>query len=188
MSKVVWKPGTMLSPVPPVLVTCGTMESPNIITVAWTGIVCSRPAMTYISVRPTRYSHAIIEKSGEFALNLTTPQLVHAADFCGVTSGAKVDKFKEARLTPVAADKIAVPLIAESPLSLECKVKEIFRLGSHDMFLAEIIAVDVEESCIDEAGKFSLKKCGLAAFSHGEYFALGKRIGKFGYTVRKKKK
>ena len=186
MSKVVWKPGALLAPVPPAMVSCGTMQSPNVLTIAWTGIINSDPAMTYISVRPTRYSFGLIKESGEFAINLTTANLVRAADYCGVKSGANTDKFKEMKLTAVPASMISAPLIAESPVSLECRVTEVKELGSHHMFLAEILCVDVDDQYIDEQGKLMLRKCGLAAYSHGEYFALGKRLGKFGYTVRKK--
>ncbi len=186
MSKAVWKPGTLLSPVPPVMVSCGTLQSPNILTIGWTGIVNSDPAMTYISVRPTRYSYGLIKDSGEFAINLTTSKLVRAADYCGVKSGANTDKFKEMKLTPVPAAMLSVPIIAESPVSLECRVVEVKELGSHHMFLAEILCVDVEEQYIDEQGKLLLYKCGLAAYAHGSYYELGKRLGTFGYSVRKK--
>lgn len=188
MSKTVWKPGTLLNPVPLAMVSCGTMEKPNIITIAWTGIINSDPAMTYISVRPSRYSHPIIKGSGEFAINLTTSALVRAADFCGVKSGKDVDKFAKMHLTPVPASMISAPLIDESPVSLECRVTEIKSLGTHDMFLAEILCVDVDDKYIDEKGKLMLHKSGLITYSHGEYFALGKRLGSFGYTVRKKPK
>ncbi len=186
MSKAVWKPGTLLSPVPPVMVSCGTLQTPNILTIGWTGIVNSDPAMTYISVRPTRYSYGLIKASGEFVINLTTAKLVRAADYCGVKSGANTDKFKEMKLTPVPAAMLSVPLIAESPVSLECRVVEVKELGSHHMFLAEILCVDVDEQYIDEQGKLLLHKCGLAAYAHGSYYELGKRLGTFGYSVRKK--
>lgn len=187
MSKTIWKPGTLLSPVPPVLVSCGTMEKPNILTIAWTGIVNSNPAMTYISVRPERFSHGIIEKSREFVVNLTTEKLLAATDFCGVRSGENVDKFAQMKLTAAPASAVAAPLLAQSPLSLECKVTQILHLGSHDMFLAEIVAVDVEDEFIDKAGRLDLKKCGLLAYAHGEYFALGKRMGTFGFSVKRKR-
>lgn len=187
MPKTTWPPSTLLSPAPAVLVSCGTLERPNVLTVAWTGIANSRPAMTYVSIRPQRHSHAMIESTGEFAINLTTPQMVRAADLCGMRTGAKLDKFRAAKLTPVPASKISAPILAESPVSLECRVKQVLRLGSHDMFLAEIVAVDVEESCIDEKGRLSFKKCGIMAYSHGEYFALGKRLGSFGCSVKKKR-
>ncbi len=188
MRKTVWKAGTLLSPVPLAMVTCGTMEKPNILTIAWTGIVNSYPAMTYISVRPSRYSYNIIKETGEFAINLTTSALIRAADFCGVKSGETVDKFTKMRLTAAPASIIGAPLIEESPVSLECRVTEIKPLGTHDMFLAEILCVDVDEQYIDEKGKLLLHKCSLAAYSHGEYFALGKRLGSFGYSVKKRLK
>ncbi len=188
MSKTVWKAGTLLAPVPLAMVSCGTVEKPNIITIGWTGILNSHPAMTYISVRPSRYSYSIIKESGEFAINLTTTALVRAADFCGVKSGEKIDKFTKMRLTPAPASIITAPLIEESPVNLECRVTEIKPLGTHDMFLAEILCVNVDEQYIDDKGKLMLGKCSLAAYSHGEYFALGKRLGTFGFTVKKKPK
>lgn len=188
MGKVTWNGGALLAPVPPVMVSCGDSQRSNIITVAWCGTLATHPPMTYISVRPSRYSYNIIKESGEFAINLTTEQLVRAADTCGVYTGAKVDKFARCNLTRETASKISCPLIAESPLSIECKVKEIVPLGSHDMFVAEIVAVDVDEDLLDENGKLCLDRASLAAFSHGEYFALGKKLGSFGYSVRKKKK
>ena len=186
MSKVVWKPGTLLSPLPAVLVSCGTMEKPNVLTIAWTGIVNSDPAMTYISVRKEWFSHSLIEQSGEFVINLTTAALIRATDLCGVKSGRDTDKFALARLTPEPASVLSCPMIAESPLSLECRVTQVLPLGSHDMFLAKIEAVDVEESLLDEKGKLHLSRCGLLAYSHGEYFAQGRRLGSFGCSVRKK--
>lgn len=187
MAKTSWKAGTMLYPLPPVMVTCGTMEKPNVLTVAWTGIVNSEPAMTYISVRPSRYSHELISENKEFVINLTTAKTLKAADFCGVKSGRDVDKFAEAGLTPVAATAVKAPLIAESPLSLECRVTEVKRLGSHDMFLAEIVAVDVDDAYLDADGKFRLEDSGLIAFCHGGYYALGGKVGSFGFSVEKKK-
>lgn len=186
MSKVTWKPGALLAPVPAVMVSCGTMEKPNIITIAWTGIVNSDPAMTYISVRRERFSHALISKSGEFVINLTTSALSLATDLCGVKSGRDMDKFALANLTSEPASKLSCPMIAQSPLSLECKVTQVLPLGSHDMFLAKIIAVNVEESLLDEKGKLHLSRCGLLSYAHGEYFAQGRRLGGFGYSVRKK--
>ena len=163
------------------------MEKPNVLTVAWTGIVNSEPAMTYISVRPSRYSHELISENKEFVINLTTAKTLKAADFCGVKSGRDVDKFAEAGLTPVAATAVKAPLIAESPLSLECRVTEVKRLGSHDMFLAEIVAVDVDDGYLDADGKFRLEDSGLIAFCHGGYYALGGKVGSFGFSVEKKK-
>ena len=188
MSKVQWKGGTFIYPIPAVMVSCGTMEESNIITVAWTGILNTNPAMCYISVRPERYSHDIIKKNGEFAINLTTRQLAYATDWCGVKSGRDVDKFKEMKLTKEKANIISVPLIKESPVSVECKVKEIVPLGSHDMFVAEIVAIDADEKYIDEKGAFDISKCDLIGYANGGYYPLEKKIGKFGYSVQKKSK
>ena len=188
MSKVQWKGGTFIYPIPAVMVSCGTMEKSNIITVAWTGILNTNPAMCYISVRPERYSHNIIKENGEFAINLTTRQLAYATDWCGVKSGRGVDKFKEMKLTKEKANIISVPLIKESPVSVECKVKEIVPLGSHDMFVAEIVAIDADEKYIDEKGAFDISKCDLIAYANGGYYPLESKIGKFGYSVQKKSK
>ncbi|MCI8649605.1 MAG: flavin reductase family protein [Anaerotruncus sp.] len=186
MSKLVWKPAALLAPVPPALVSCGTLAQPNVFTVAWTGIVNTHPAMTYISVRPERYSYSLISQSGEFVINLTTAALVRAADFCGVRSGREVDKFAACGLTAEPASQLAAPLLAQSPLSVECRVRQRIPLGTHEMFLSEIVAVDVDPSLIDDTGKLHLAKAGLAAYAHGEYFALGERLGTFGFSVRKK--
>ena len=188
MSKVQWKGGTFIYPIPAVMVSCGTMEKSNIITVAWTGILNTNPAMCYISVRPERYSHDIIKENGEFAINLTTRQLAYATDWCGVKSGRDVDKFKEMKLTKEIANVIKAPLIKESPVSVECKVKEIVPLGSHDMFVAEIVAIDADEKYIDEKGAFDISKCDLIAYANGGYYPLESKIGKFGYSVQKKSK
>lgn len=188
MSKTVWNGGALLAPVPPVMVSCGSAEKPNIITVAWCGTLATQPATTYISVRPKRHSYNLIKESGEFVINLTTEELVRHADWCGVYTGAKVDKFARCGLTAEPSSKLSCPLIAESPLSIECRVKEIVPLGSHDMFIAEIVAIDIDEELIDQNGKLFLDKAGLVAFAHGEYFALGKKLGSFGYSVKKKKK
>ena len=188
MSKIQWKGGTFIYTIPAVMVSCGTMEESNIITVAWTGILNTNPAMCYISVRPERFSHDIIKESGEFAINLTTRQLAYATDWCGVKSGRDVDKFKEMKLTKEKANIISVPLIKESPVSVECKVKEIVPLGSHDMFVAEIVAIDADEKYIDEKGAFDISKCDLIAYANGGYYPLEKKIGKFGYSVQKKSK
>ncbi len=189
MAKQKWKGGALVAPVPPAMVTCGCEAdgNENIITIAWTGILNTQPPKTYISVRPTRHSYEIIKNSGEFAINLTTRALVKSADFCGVYTGAKVNKFERCNLHKEAASEIACPILAESPLSLECRVTDIIPLGSHHMFIADIVAVDVDESLIDADGKLRLDKAGLAAFAHGEYFALGEKIGSFGYSVKKKK-
>ena len=188
MKKTKWKGGALIAPLPPVMVSCGTPEQPNVLTVAWTGIINTIPPKTYISVRPTRYSYSIIKDSGEFVINLATSDLIRAVDFCGVRSGAQVDKFKEMQLTPVSSTEIAAPMIDECPLSMECKITQIISLGSHDMFLAEILAVHVDETLIDAQGKLHLDRCNLAAFAHGEYFELGEKIGTFGFSVRKKPK
>lgn len=188
MSKVQWKGGTFIYPIPAVMVSCGTMEESNIITVAWTGILNTNPAMCYISVRPERYSHDIIKENGEFAINLTTRQLAYATDWCGVKSGRDVDKFKEMKLTKERANIIKAPLIKECPVSVECKVKEIVPLGSHDMFVAEIVAIDADEKYIDEKGAFDISKCDLIAYANGGYYPLESKIGKFGYSVQKKSK
>lgn len=186
MAKVKWKPGTLLAPVPPVLVSCSDGEVDNLITVGWTGIICSDPAKTYISLRPERYSYGIIEKSREFIINLPSSHIIRSIDFCGVRSGRTLDKFKECRLTKEAPSEVACPAVAESPVSIECKVTDIIKLGSHDMFMADIVAVNVDERYIDERGKLKIEQCSLAAYAHGSYFALGKKIGSFGYSVKKK--
>ena len=188
MGKVVWNPGTLLAPLPAVLVSCGTMEKANVLTVAWTGIINTHPAMTYISVRPSRHSYDMIKETGEFVINLTTSAMVRTVDFCGVRSGNKLDKIEKCSLHKEKASKVSAPIISESPLSLECKVTEIKHLGTHDMFIAEIVAVDIEDRFIDSKGKLNLQQAGLMAYSHGEYFSLGRKLGEFGYSVRKKNK
>ena len=188
MAKIQWKGGALLAPVPPVMVTCGTMEESNIITVAWTGLINTIPPKTYISVRPSRHSYTIIKESGEFAINLTPASLVRTADFCGIYTGRKVDKFTRCALTKEPAAQLACPLIAESPLALECRVTEIIPLGTHDMFLADIVGVSVDPKLLDKEGKLHIERAELAAFAHGEYYELGKRIGTFGFSVRKKNK
>ena len=177
----------MLYPVPAVMVSLSDRSgNDNIITVAWAGTVCSSPAMVGISVRPERYSYHMLKESGEFAVNLTTEKLVRAADFCGVKSGRDTDKWEQAGLTREKAAKIAAPLIAESPVNIECRVTEVLPLGSHHLFLAEVLAVDVEASLLDSNGKLDLKKAGLAVYSHGEYCGLGALLGTFGFSVRKR--
>lgn len=188
MTKITWKPGTLLAPVPPALISCGTLENPNVMTAAWTGIIASDPAMTYVSIRPSRYSHKLIKDSGEFVINLTHLPLVKAADWCGVKSGKNVDKFKEMGLTASPCSKIKAPQIEEAPVSLECKVKNVTNYGTHDMFLAEIVAVNVDDKYIDDEGKLWLEKAGLIAYVHGFYFTLGRKIGKFGFSVEKNPK
>ena len=178
----------MLSPVPPVLISCGTMEKHNILTVAWTGILNTHPPMTYISLRPERYSYNIIRDTGEFVMNLATEKLAFAVDYCGVRSGRDTDKFAKMNLSPEPATKISAPMIAESPLNIECEVREIISLGSHDMFISEIVAVNADDSLFNKAGKLDFIKVGLLAYAHGEYFTLGKRLGGFGFSVKKKRK
>ena len=162
------------------------MEKPNLLTIGWTGIVSTHPAMTYISVRPERYSYPLIRESGEFVINLTNRALTRAADFCGVRSGRDLDKFAHCGLTPAAASAVSAPLLAESPVNLECRVTQVLELGSHHMFLAEIVAVDVASSVVDQNGRLCLDRADLVAYAHGEYFALGEKLGSFGYSVRKK--
>lgn len=187
MPKQSWKPGNMLYPVPAVMVSCQRgEEKPNIITLAWAGTICSDPAMLSISVRPERYSYSIIKETGEFVVNLTTKDLVYATDYCGVKSGKNVDKFKEMKLTPSPSKYIHAPGIMESPVNMECRVVDIKPLGTHDMFIAEILGVNISDEYMDETGKFQLNSTGLVAYSHGEYYALGEKLGSFGYSVRKK--
>ena len=186
MSKVTWKAGTMLAPVPPALISCGTMEKPNVMTAAWTGIICTEPTLVYVSIRPTRYSNELIRQNGEFVINVPTTALAKAVDLCGVKSGRDVNKFALAKLTPAACAQVKAPQIAESPVSLECKVKEITSFGTHDMFLAEVVAVNVDETLIGKSGALDLGKAGLLAYAHGFYYGLGRRIGKFGWSVEKK--
>lgn len=188
MAKIKWRGGALLGPVPPVMVSCGDMEKSNIVTVAWTGILNTIPPKTYISLRSSRYSYEIIKEKREFVINLTTAELIRAADSCGVYTGRKVDKFAKYSLTKAEGFEVGAPVIAECPLSLECKVTDIVPLGSHDMFIADIVAVDVDEALLDKEGKLHLDRAHLAAFAHGEYFELGKRIGTFGFSVKKKKK
>lgn len=188
MEKVFWKAGNMLYPLPAVMVSCQRKgEKPNIITVAWTGTVCTNPAMVYISVRPERYSYDIIKESGEFVINLTTKSLVKATDYCGVKTGRIVDKFKELKLTPIPSNIIEVPLIEESPVNIECRVKEIIPLGSHHMFLAEVLGVNVSSIYLNSKGKFEFCKAEPIVYSHGEYYDLNQLLGTFGFSVRKKK-
>lgn len=188
MAKIKWRGGALLAPAPPALVTCGDMENSNALAVAWTGIINTVPPKTYISVRPGRHSYGMIKESGEFVINLTGADMIKALDGCGMLTGAKVDKFKKYGLEKQEASEVKCPLVAQSPLALECRVTDIIELGSHHMFLADVVAVDVEEDLIDQNGKLRLDKANLAAFAHGEYFALGKKIGEFGFSVRKKKK
>ena len=188
MKKQVWKGTVLTSPVPPVMVSCGDMESSNIVTVAWTGTVNTKPPMTYISLRPSRHSYGIIKEKGEFVINLTTTDLIKNADYCGIYTGKKVDKFEKCGFTKVAATEVSAPIIDECPVNLECKVKDIIPLGTHDMFLAEIVAVHVDEALIDENGKLHLEKANLSAFAHGDYYSLGKKLAPFGISVKNNKK
>lgn len=188
MKKKTFKPGTMLNPVPVVMVSCGDGKRNNIITIAWTGIVNSEPPMTYISVRKSRFSHKMISESKEFIINMTTEELAKATDFCGVRSGKDLDKFREMKLTPIQGEEVKCPMIGESPVNLECKVKDIYEYPSHDMFVAEIVKVHVDETLIDEKGKILLDKANLICYNHGEYFGIKKHpIGRFGYSVMKAK-
>lgn len=186
MTKITWKAGTLLAPVPPALISCGTLDKPNVMTAAWTGIVCTEPTLVYVSIRPTRYSNELIRQTGEFVINVPTAQLAKAVDLCGVKSGRDVNKFRLAGLTPVQCSSIGAPQIAEAPVSLECKVKEMTSFGTHDMFLAEVLAVNVDDALINKTGALDLQKAGLLAYAHGFYYALGKKIGKFGWSVEKK--
>ena len=187
MSKVSWQGGALLAPVPAVMVSLGDMEKSNIITVAWCGITNTIPPKTYISVRPSRYSYELLKKTGEFVINLTPSSLAKVADWCGVYTGRKVDKFEKCKLTKQRATKINAPMIEECPISIECRVSDIIPLGSHDMFLADILAVNVDERLL-EGDKLCINRAHLCAFAHGEYYKLGERIGKFGFSVKKKNK
>lgn len=186
MGKDIWKPGTVLYPVPAVMVSCGTMEEKNIFTAAWTGTINSDPAMTYVSIRPSRHSYGIIKERGEFVINLVTEQLAYACDFCGVKSGRDMDKFAELHLTAKKGEKVDAPILNESPVNIECKVKKIIPLGTHDMFLAEVVSVQVSNEYLDETGKFHFDKAKPICYSHGAYYGLGKKLGTFGYSVKKK--
>jgi len=188
MAKHLWKPATILNPVPLVMVSCSDEnDKPNIITLAWAGTINSEPPMLSISIRKERYSYSLIKEKGEFVVNLVTKKLVNAADYCGVKSGRDMDKFKATNLTPERASKINVPLIKESPINIECIVKNVVELGSHDMFIAEVAAVNVQEDLVDEKGKLWMKKADLVCYSHGEYWGLDKALGYYGYSVTKKK-
>ncbi len=184
--KLYWEGGCLLAPVPPAMVSCGSVEKPNIITIAWTGILNSKPPMTYISVRPERHSFDIIKESGEFVINLTPKSLLRACDWCGVKSGKDFDKFKEMNLTPIVGKNVSTPIIAEAPISLECKVKDIIPLGSHYMFIADIVGIQVDKSLVDEKGKLDIMKADLLSYAHGQYISLDETVGTFGYSVRKK--
>lgn len=185
-----WRPGNQLYPLPAVMVSVGdSPDNYNIITIAWTGTICSDPAMVYISVRPNRHSHDIIERTGEFVINLTTEELVRATDWCGVKSGSEYNKFEEMRLTPIESKCVKAPCIDESPISIECKVRQKISLGTHDMFIADVVNVQADEKYIDPVtGAFDLSKAKPICYSHGKYYTVGKELGKFGFTVQKKKK
>jgi flavin reductase (DIM6/NTAB) family NADH-FMN oxidoreductase RutF len=188
MAKQQWKPATILNPVPAVMVTCSdSTGKPNIITLAWAGTINSEPPMVSISVRKERYSYNLIKERGEFVINLTTEKLAYAADYCGVKSGRDTDKFLQMSLTPEKASKVSVPLIKESPVNIECVVKNVLELGSHHMFIAEVVAVNVDENLLNAKGKLCLEKAHLICYSHGEYWSLEKPLGYFGYSVTKKK-
>lgn len=189
MSKISWKPGNMVYPLPAVMVTVrGKDGKDNIITIAWTGTVCTNPPMLYISVRKERHSYEMLKESGEFVVNLTTEELVKATDYCGVRSGAQVDKFKETGLTKEEAQVVNCAMIQESPVNIECRLREVISLGSHDMFLADVVNVNVDEQYLEENGKFDLAKANPLVYSHGAYYKTGAKLGTFGYSVRKKKK
>ena len=187
-ARVRWKPGTMIYPLPAVMISCGeTEEEYNILTVSWVGTICTNPPMCYISIRPERHSYEIIKRTGEFVINLTNEELARATDWCGVRSGKDFNKFKEMKLTAVRGEKVKAPIIAESPLCIECKVNQIIPLGSHDMFIAEVLNVQADTRYIDKkTDKFDLQKAKLIAYSHGHYYKIGEEIGRFGWTVRKK--
>ena len=187
MAKVTFKPGNMLYPLPAVMVSCQRPgEKPNVITIGWTATVCTNPPMLTVSIRPERYSYDIIKETGEFVVNLTTKDLAYATDYCGVKSGRDVDKYKEAGLTEQKSNVVSCPGIAESPVNIECKVVEVKELGSHAMFLAEVVSVQVEDSYMDGSGKFHLLDTGLIAYAHGTYLEMGEQLGTFGYSVKKK--
>ena len=187
MSKTLWKPGPFEYPIPAVMVSSGNMEKSNIITVAWTGILCTNPAKVYISIRPERYSYNIIKESKEFVINLTNKELAFATDWCGVKSGRDVDKFKEMKLTKQKANFVNCPMIKESPVSVECKVTEIKELGSHHIFIADVLGINADDKYMDENGAFDISKCNLIAYANGGYYCLGEKVGKFGFSVKKKK-
>lgn len=188
MAKIQWRGGALLAPVPPVLITSGTTEKPNICTAAWCGILSTKPPKTYVSLRPSRYSYELIKERGEFVINLPASMQIRNIDFCGVKSGRDIDKFEHCKFTTTPSKLISPPILDQSPVSIECKVEQIIPLGSHDMFLADIIGVVVDEELLDEKGKLRLDRAGLATYAHGDYFALGKKIGSFGFSVRKRKK
>lgn len=186
MSKIQFKPSTMLGPLPAVMVSCGDMQNSNIITIAWVGIVCSQPTRVYISVRPDRFSHHLIKESGEYVINLTSEKLLAACDYCGIRSGRDIDKFAEMKLTKQAGSVVSAPIIAESPISLECKVFDVISLGSHDMFLADVVSVHADESIVDENGKIDFALAHLVNYQHGDYYRCGRQLGRFGFAAQRK--
>ena len=188
MHKEIWKSGTFVYPIPAVMVSCGDMKDSNIITVAWTGIINTNPAKVYISIRPERFSYNIIKEKKEFVINLTNKKLAYATDWCGVKTGAKLDKFKEMKLTKQKCEFVEALAIMESPVSIECKVTEIKELGSHHMFIADVLSIDADKKYMDQNGAFDISKCELIAYANGGYYELGRKIGKFGYSVQKKRK
>ena len=187
MTKTSWKPGTMLFPLPPVMVTCGTMETPNVLTIAWTGIINSEPPMTYISVRPSRYSHKIIKEAGEFVINISTLELAKACDYCGVKSGKNTNKFQDMNLEIEPCKEVKAPMLVKSPVSLECKVTSVTPLGTHDMFMAQIVNVNIDDKYLEKDNYLALEKAGLLCFAHGRYYTLGRDLGAFGFSVDKSK-
>lgn len=188
MTKIMWNPGTMIAPLPPALISSGDINKPNVMTAAWTGIICSEPVITYVSIRPSRYSHELISKNKEFVINIPTVKIAEAVDTVGVKSGRDLDKFKLTGLTAETCNKVGAPQVKECPISIECKVLEVRSFGTHDMFLAEVLAVNVDDKYINENGALELDKAGLLAYAHGFYYALGKQLGKFGFSVEKKRK
>lgn len=186
MSKQAWRGGALIAPVPPVMVSCGSLESPNVMTIAWTGIINTQPPMTYISVRSSRYSYDLIKESGEFVINLPVKSLVRAVDYCGCRSGRETDKLGDCGLTAAPSVHLSAPLLEECPINLECRVKSVTPLGTHHMFIADIVGVNVDESALDEKGRLMVEKLDLICYAHGTYFSLGKELGTFGHSVRKK--
>ena len=187
MTKITWPAGTLLAPLPPALISCGTLENPNIMTAAWTGIISSEPPMTYVSVRPSRFSHHIILQNKEFVINVPTWKIAHAVDYCGVKSGKFENKFQTTGLTPAESSVVSAPQVKECPISLECAVKDVFHFKTHDMFLSEIVSVSVDDEYINTQDKLELEKAGLLVYAHGFYYTLGRQIGKFGFSVEKQK-
>jgi flavin reductase (DIM6/NTAB) family NADH-FMN oxidoreductase RutF len=183
MSRINWKGSVLIAPVPPTMVTCSFEGKDNVFTVAWTGVLNTQPPKTYISVRPTRYSYELIKNSGEFVINLTTTDMVRAADWCGTYTGRKVDKFAKHNLEKIKAEHVSAPILAQSPVALECKVCEVVSLGTHDMFIADIVGVQVATALMDRKGAVDMRKADLVAYNHGEYYSLGKILGFFGYSI-----